>query len=45
MIPKPEKDYEKMKEWRPINFINGIGKLGQKVVAEVLQGYRLLHKH
>ena len=45
MIPKPEKDYEKTKRWRPINLIHCIGKIGAKVVADELQGYRLLHKN
>ena len=45
IIPKPRKDHEKMKGWRPINLINCIGKLKEKVVAEVLQGCGLLHKH
>lgn len=34
MIPKPGKDHGKMKGWRPINPINCIGKLGEKVVAD-----------
>ena len=45
MIPKPGKDHEKTKGWRPINLINCISKLGQKVVADVLQGCGLLHKY
>ena len=45
VIPKPRKDHKKTKGWRPINLINCIGKLGEKVVAEVLQGCGLLHKH
>ena len=45
MIPKPGKDHEKTKGWRPINLINCIGKLGEKVVVEVLQGCGLLHRH
>ena len=36
MISKLGKDHEKTKEWRPINLINCIGKLGQKVVADML---------
>lgn len=45
MIPKLEKKHEKTKRWRSINLINCIGKLGEKVVVEVLQGCELLHKH
>ena len=45
MISKPRKDHEKTKGWRPINLINCISKLGEKVVADVLQGCSLLHKH
>ena len=45
MIPKPRKDHEKTKEWRPINLINCIGKLWENVVADVLQGCSLLYKH
>ena len=45
IIHKLGKDHEKMKGWRLINLINCIGKLEEKVVADVLQGYGLLHKH
>ena len=45
VISKPGKDHEKTKGWRPINLINCIGKLGEKVVPDRLQGYRLLYKH
>jgi len=45
MIPKPGKDYNKTKEWRPINLINCIGKLGEKVIANRLQESGLLYKH
>ena len=45
MIPKLGKDHEKTKGWRPINLINCIGKLGEKVVADVFQGWALLYKH
>ena len=31
MIPKPRKDHEKTKGWRPINLINCISKLGEKM--------------
>ena len=43
MIPKPGKDHGKTKGWRPINLINCIGKLGDKVVADRLQESGLLH--
>lgn len=45
IIPKPGKDHGKTKGWRPINLINCIGKLGEKVVADRLQGGGLLHRH
>jgi len=45
MIPKPGKDHSKTKGWRPINLINCIGKLGEKVVADRLQESGLLHRH
>ena len=43
MIPKPGKNYKHMKGWRPINLINCVGKLGEKVVAKKLQEGDLLH--
>ena len=45
MIPKPGKDHSKTKGWPPINLINCIGKLGEKVVADRLQESGLLHRH
>ena len=45
IIPKPRKDHERTKGWRPINWINCISKLQKKVLAEVLQGCGLRHKH
>jgi len=45
MIPNPGKDYSKMKAWRPINLINWINKLYEKVVADRLQESGLLHRH
>ena len=45
MIPKLGKDNEKTNGWRPINSFNYIGKLGEKVVADIFQVYGLLHKH
>jgi len=45
MIPKPGKDQSKTKGWRPINLINCVGKLGEKVVADCLQESGLLHRH
>ena len=44
LIPKPGKDLTKTKSWRPINLINCMGKLGEKVVADELQGADLLHR-
>ena len=43
-IPKPGKDHRQLKAWQPITFINCIGKLGEKVVAEELQAGNLLHR-
>ena len=40
---KPGKDTTRAKAWRPINLINCIGKIGEKVVAGRLQAARLLH--
>jgi len=45
MIPKPEKDHIKTKGWRPINLINCIGKLGEKMVADKLQELGLLYRY
>jgi len=45
MIPKPGKDHKSTKGWRPINLINCIGKLEEKVVAERLQEARLFHRY
>jgi len=45
MIPKLGKDHCKMKGWRPINLINCIGWLGEKVVADRLQESGLLHRY
>ena len=36
MIPKPGKDHTQLKGWRPINLINCVCKLGEKVVADEL---------
>lgn len=43
LIPKPGRDLTKTKHWRPINFINCVGKLGEKVVADTLQEGDLVH--
>ena len=37
MILKQGKDHSKMKGWRPINVINRVAKLEEKVVADRLQ--------
>ena len=34
LIPKPGRDLMRTKNWRPLNLINCIGKLGEKVVAD-----------
>ena len=45
LIPKPGRDLTVTKSWRPINLINCIGKLGEKVVADHPQDAELLHHH
>ena len=44
-IPKPGRDLTQTTNWRPLNLINCIGKLGEKVVADRIQveGRSLLH--
>ena len=37
LIPKPGRDLIQTKNWRPLNLINCIGKLGEKVVADRIQ--------
>ena len=44
MIPKPGKDHQQVKGWRPINLINCIGKLSEKVVADHLQEAGVFHR-
>ena len=45
LIPKPGRDLTQTKNWRPLNLINCIGKLGEKVVADRIQeeGNSILH--
>ena len=45
LIPKPGRDLMQSKNWRPLNLINCIGKLGEKVVADRVQeeGSSILH--
>ena len=45
LIPKPGRDLTQTKNWRPLNLINSIGKLGEKVVADRIQeeGSSILH--
>ena len=46
MIPKPGKDHREARAWRPINLLNCMGKLAEKVVANDLQQVAgLFHKH
>ena len=45
MIPKPKKDLTINKNWRLINLVTCIGKLGDKVVADQLQDTGLFHRH
>ena len=44
-IPKREHDLMKMKNWHPLNLINYIRKLGEKVVVDQIQNYgaEMLH--
>ena len=44
-IPKPGRDLTFTKSWRPLNLINCVGKLGEKVVADRIQdfGSELFH--
>ena len=44
LIPKLGRDLTRTKSWRPINLINYIGKLGEKVVADAFQDAVLLHR-
>ena len=37
LIPKTGRDLTQTKNWRPLNLINCIGKLGEKVVADRIQ--------
>lgn len=45
MIPTPGQDHSGTKWWRPINLINCIGKLGEKVMANHWQLAGLSHRH
>lgn len=47
MIPKLGKDHAQLKDWRPINLINCVAKLEEKLVSDELQeaGSALLHRH
>ena len=38
-IPKPGRDLTLTKSWRPLNLINCVGKLGEKVVADRIQDF------
>ena len=44
MIPKPRRDLTLTKNWRPINLINCVGKIGEKVVADCLQEIPCFHE-
>ena len=45
-IPKPGRDLTVARNWRPLNLINCVGKLGEKVVADRIQdfGGELFHR-
>ena len=36
LIPKPGQDLTLTKSWLPLNLINCVGKLGEKVVADCI---------
>ena len=38
-IPKLGKDLTLAKNWRPLNLINCVGKLGEKVVADKIEDF------
>ena len=38
-ILKPGRDLTLTKSWQPLNLINCVGKLGEKVVADRIQDY------
>ena len=38
-IPKPGRDLTLAQNWRPLNLINCVGKLGEKVVADRIQDF------
>ena len=38
-IPKPGRDLTLAKNWQPLNLINCVGKLGEKVVADRIQDF------
>ena len=44
MIPKPGRDLTLTKNWRPINLINCVGKIEEKVVADCLQEIPCFHE-
>lgn len=45
LIPQPGKDLTLTRNWRPLNVINCMGKLAEKVVADQVQEYgsRVFH--
>ena len=45
LIPKPGRDLTQTKNWRPLNLINCIGKVGETGVADRIQeeGSSILH--
>ena len=45
LIPKLGRDLTQTKNWQPLNLINCVGKLGEKVVADRIQveGESVLH--
>ena len=44
-IPKPGRDLTQTKNWQPLNLINCVGKLGEKVVADWIQEKREVVLH
>ena len=45
LIPKPGRDLTQTDNWRPLNLMSCVGKLGEKVVADRIQeeGESVLH--
>ena len=40
MIPKQGRDHTKVKAWRPIGLANVVGKLGEKLIAQIYRRFQ-----